>query len=369
MRRIVVESILMAALIGSPALAHAERASELAGYCVTEIGNLPGRGWHSYVWDINEHGQVLGVTGVADGSHVFIWDRNHGTVDFTASTNAGSFTAVQINDSGQIVGTRYTGAEGEIIRAVLWDRVRGFLDLGTLPGDTQSDAVALNNRGQVVGVSIAGFEGAVRGFLWDKRFGMRVLPDPGSIGTNAIADINDASEVAGSIATAAGFRAYIWDRHNGIRAIGSLPEGNGYSGASRLNERGEVVGLSSFGNGYHAFVWNSADGMVDLGDLPGGQEVSQALDINDRSHIVGSVTDEDDAYAVLWDAQRRMHILNDLIDRDRPETQFVRVSLGTAINNAGWIAAVGGDRRDTTVQRSYVLIPKTRRGPGSSACR
>lgn len=81
MRHIVVESIFIAALVASPASAETERAPELARYCVTEIGDLPDRGWHSYVWDINERGQVLGVTGVPGGSHVFIWDRNHGTVD------------------------------------------------------------------------------------------------------------------------------------------------------------------------------------------------------------------------------------------------------------------------------------------------
>lgn len=370
MRHIVVESIFIAALVASPALAGTEHAPELARYCVTEIGDLPGRSWYSYPQDINERGQVLGDTVVADESRVFIWDRNHGTADFTVATNAGNLAAKRINDRGQIVGTQYTGAEGEIMRAVLWDPVRGFLDLGTLPGDTLSGASALNNRGQVVGISITGFEGAMHAFLWDKRFGMRALPDlPGSTNSNMTADINDAGEVAGSNYTAAGWRAYIWDRHNGIRAIGSLPEGSGYSEAIRLNERGEVVGVSAFGDGLHAFVWNSADGMVDLGDWPGGQEYSQALAINDRSHIVGFATDEDGPRAVLWDARRRMHDLNELIDRARPETQFVRVTLATAINNAGWIAALGGDSRDTTIQRSYVLIPKTHRDRGSSACR
>jgi len=372
MRHIVVESILIAALVGSPALAETEHASEPDRYCVTEIGDLPGRTSHSYAQDINERGQVLGNTIVADRSRVFIWDRNHGTVDFTAPTNAANFAAMRINDSGQIVGTRYTGVENEIIRAVLWDPVRGFLDLGTLPGDTQSGGGALNNRGQVVGSSVTGFEGTIHGFLWDKRFGMRALPDlPGSIGGNITTDINDAGEVAGRVTTVAGVRAYIWDRHNGIRAIGSLPEGSGYSGANGLNERGEVVGTSSFGDGdgLHAFVWNSADGMVDLGDWPGGREYSQALAINDGSHIVGFATDEDDLSAALWDARRRMHDLNELIDRARPETQFVRVTLATAINNAGWIAAIGGDSRDDTIQRSYVLIPQMRGGRGPSACR
>lgn len=51
--------------------------------------------------------------------------------------------------------------------AFLWTRQHGMRDLGTLPGDVASGAVAINDRGEVVGTSVDA-SGNLRAVRWHK---------------------------------------------------------------------------------------------------------------------------------------------------------------------------------------------------------
>src|SRR4029077_3794324 len=61
----------------------------------------------------------------------------------------GSYAANTISNSGQIVGSKFFGAERH---AAFWPNSQSpAIDLGTLPGFTTSSALDINPRGEIVG--------------------------------------------------------------------------------------------------------------------------------------------------------------------------------------------------------------------------
>lgn len=73
-----------------------------------------------------------------------------------------SSSALDVNDSGQVVGWAFNAAGQQ--RAFVWTPANGMLDLGTLGGPSSS-AHAINNAGQIVGESTTG-SGQNHAFLW-----------------------------------------------------------------------------------------------------------------------------------------------------------------------------------------------------------
>src|SRR3989442_7482326 len=87
------------------------------------------------------------------------------------ATDAGSSSAQDINDVGQVVGQRYFVAG--VAHAFLW-QVGTFKDLGTIEGlGGASVAFGINKLGQIVGQSSDTAGGVHRAFLWPN-------PDTGS---------------------------------------------------------------------------------------------------------------------------------------------------------------------------------------------
>jgi len=148
-------------------------------YVVTDLGDLPGGADSSDALDVNEQGQVAGVSTSTTGRRGFIWQPSspNGTtgdlVDLGDLSEGANFSAAfALNDSGQVVG--YSGAAtGD--RAFLWQptlpnaATGTLIDLGDLPGGgNESYATGINNSGQVVGASRA--TTGRRGFLWQPVF-------------------------------------------------------------------------------------------------------------------------------------------------------------------------------------------------------
>jgi probable HAF family extracellular repeat protein len=120
------------------------------GKGLTDLGTLGGGFTHAY--EINDAGQVIGVSATAAGAkHAFITGPNGvGMLDLGAL--GGNFSdAFGINDAGQIVGVSTTAA-GTTHAFITGPNGLGMLDLGVLGGNF-SHAFGINDAGQAVGSS------------------------------------------------------------------------------------------------------------------------------------------------------------------------------------------------------------------------
>ena len=210
----------LAALVALPLMLTAAQAQPI--FNITDLGTLGGNFSHTY--DINDHGQVTGISrNASDELRAFIWDQTNGMQDL--GTLGGNYSSGRgINNQGQITG-RSKNASNKY-SAFLWDQTNGMQDLSTPLGVNNSSGIDINNQGQVTGISI-----------------------------------NASDE----------FRAFIWDQTNGIEDLGNIP--NYMSQSSAINDRGEVTGTASIvGFSERAFLWDQTNGMMDLNNL---------IDIND----------------------------------------------------------------------------------------
>ena len=112
--------------------------------------------------DLNNRGQVAGVSTVAGDAYIraFLWDK--GSLRDLGGFEGGNTGAFAINQKGE--------AAGFAAHAALWTQVGEMIDLGTVGGDPCSFAQGLNDESQVVGDSspsdCVNFNTS-RGFLWE----------------------------------------------------------------------------------------------------------------------------------------------------------------------------------------------------------
>ena len=165
----------LAALVALPLMLTAAQAQPI--FNITDLGTLGGNFSHTY--DINDHGQVTGISrNASDELRAFIWDQTNGMQDL--GTLGGNYSSGRgINNQGQVTGISINASDE--FRAFIWDQTNGIEDLGNIP-NYMSQSSAINDRGEVTGTaSIVGF--SERAFLWDQTNGMMDL--------NNLIDIND----------------------------------------------------------------------------------------------------------------------------------------------------------------------------------
>ncbi|MBS0569776.1 MAG: hypothetical protein JSS28_04160, partial [Proteobacteria bacterium] len=134
---------------------------------VRELRTLPGDDVGIAFW-VNDLGQAVGVTGtcantslppLAVGPHAVLWERDGTPVDLGNLGGLGDperpgigNVAHAINERGQVVGVSAL-ADNTATHGFLWTRKGKMISLDPLPDHSQSGAIAINNLGVTVGVS------------------------------------------------------------------------------------------------------------------------------------------------------------------------------------------------------------------------
>ncbi len=324
------------------------RVGELGGnygYCYYNYCSLSAKA-------INDLGQVVGSR-YANGEHPFFWDKNSGTIYlYPPSASYGFAFPTAINNLGQMLGNTYTyfGPYGQN-RAFVWENGSDMINLGTLGtgsyGNSYTFGKAINNLGQVVGYSST--TDGDRAFLWEKSSGMSNL---GTLGGNysSATDINDLGQVIGTSSTADGQnRAFFWDNNSGMINLGTL--GGNNSSATDINDLGQAIGTSTTADGQNRlFFWDKSSGMINLGSLGGNNNSATA--INNLGQVIGeSYTADGQNRPFFWDKSSGMSDLNDLVFA--PDWILNSV---VGINNAGQIVGNGLYNGQT---RAFLLTPNT----------
>ncbi|MEG3875338.1 DUF3466 family protein [Microcoleus sp. Z1_B5] len=290
---------------------------------------------------MNNLGQVL----VGRGGSPVIWDGGQVT-EIKDST-----WAYQINNSGQVVG-RYLG-QNWIDNAYLWENGQRT-DLG-YNGGISSMALDINDAGQIVGkFNLASDK--FNPFLWENG----TMSDLGTLGFNGGAQaINNQGQVVGYSGLRVGItHAFIWDKNNGMKDLGTLSPDYKDSIAYDINDAGQAVGASSSSTlkQVHSTLWSNGQ-VINLGTLGGNQ--GSAVAINNKGQVVGYDTTTGNGgllHAFIWE-DGEMADLNNLLPRG---TRWFLQEVSD-INDSGQILGKGLNR-DTGKIHSFLLTPI----PGSS---
>ena len=283
---------------------------------------------------VNNSGQVTGWLNNADSfSNGFLY--SDGVLQALGSLGGVISEGIGINNSGQVTGVASTtdDSTGPYHAFVQTNGV--MHDLGTLGGAT-SVGNSINDSGQVVGYSMNS-AGNNHAFLYANG----VMQDLGTLGgANSYATaINNSGQIVGYSDTATGAQHAFLYSSGVMQDIGTLGGINSYANA--INSSGQIVGYANTAtDAYDAFVYTNGV-MQDLG-------AGTAYAINDRGQIVGT------GFLVEPDGSTRN--LNTLIDPTSPLKSFVTIIAGTAISNAGYIAAIGADSRNSYDQAILLTL-------------
>lgn len=350
-------------------------------YDITDLGDLPGGRNFSRAYDINDAGQVVGVSGGKgcgigslvpsfagkffwDPGRAFLWEHGSGMVDLGALPGWGNCSeAFAINRSGAIVGASTTSGG---THAVSWRTGTAVTDLGDLAGGLdRSAALDINDAGQVVGFGVDELgDHAVAWRRDGEAFKIRLLPRRGP--TSEAFGINNAGVIVGLSKLHENTRnetypvsATVWESGVSTSNLETRIGHHAYSEARKIDDAGDIVGTmhDSSAGGTVAFLWRPRDGLINLGHLRRREFFSvphaEANDVNSIGQVVGASTSQGypDTAAFIWDEANGMRDLNKMIDRGLGWTLVD----ATAINDEGQIVGYG---ERNGLERAFLLTPR-----------
>ncbi|WP_329014985.1 hypothetical protein OG271_07695 [Micromonospora rifamycinica] len=255
MSSLLATALLSVALIAAPApappVAGSAAPGARAGYLMVDLGTLGGD--DSYANAMNDRGDVIGRAQDASGVYQgFLWQRGR-------MINLGAFNPIDVNDRGEVLGTRVNDFGSYIWHRGVIRPVRG----------PEIQPVAINNRSQVLGHVSAG------PVLWtDGRIQLLPLDD--------VSDVNDRGQVSGGISLPPdGFHATLWDGSQTTDlGAGPFNRSNTYG----LNDSGWVIGWQFSPDQYpRGILWRHGR-TLDIGTL--GGNTTEPLAINNRGEIL-----------------------------------------------------------------------------------
>ena len=293
-------------------------------YAVRYLGTLGGADSRGY--ELNEAGQVVGVSEVGSGGErVFVWDGSR-LIDLGLATKASFTRSFGINERGEVVGS-YQTAECE--RAFYWKigEAAGPRDLDSgcgVAGDINDQGKIAITRGSS-GLTREGY--ILSGGTWTPLVRSEVCC------LVSLNFINNRDQVVGATST-----FFTWNWFYTDRPPQSLSK---WAGVSDLNDKGEVTLGGGGGGGTIAGEYRPIGFAVNPGGL---NNRSQAAGMFSLHEEVGSATVVNRPF--FWDDGRVY-----TIELDDPAWEIDRVE---DINDAGVILAHG--RHRTTGSRGAVLL-------------
>jgi len=306
-------------------------------YSITNLGTLGGT--NSQVSDINDSGQAVGYSMLADNTTTHGWLYSNGTLTDLGTLGGTFCSAAGINNSSQVVGSSNI-TDDVATRAFIYANGE-MTDLGTL-GGTNSWARDINDSGQVAGSSGITGDGEIHAFLYSGG----IMIDLGTLGGgySEATGINSSGQVVGISYIVGGVYLHAFLYSGGVMTdLGTL--GGTWSFAKGINNLGQVVGYSATADGQtHAFLY-SGGVMTDLGNVA---DSSYGLAINDLGQVTGSYATPSEDYPILYNNG----VLADL-NSAVPNTGWT-LFYPFGINNIGQIVAIGASGINT---HPFLLTP------------
>jgi uncharacterized membrane protein len=261
----------------------------------TRIEPPDGNGTITFLFDVNDRGDMVGAYNAAPDGHRYGFQRSRGgqfaRIDFPGSVRT---HADGINRRGDIVGW-YARVVGEFHGFLLR---RGEFTRIDVPGAMGTKAIGINGRGEIVGFyclvtppACGKDQKNARGFLFSEGQ-LTTIDVPGALATEAY-KINARGQILGSYVGSEG-RSHLFLLSEGefttIDVPGAFETGVDGTNAG-LNSRGDIVGdycdaepCGNLSRGtVHGFLLK--DELTNI-DAPGAVATS-AYGINARGDIVG----------------------------------------------------------------------------------
>jgi probable HAF family extracellular repeat protein len=253
---------------------------------------------------INDGGVAVGFASKGKDHVPVIWEPGKPIRELDVQT-PGEFSAARaISNSGLIAGSFYPG-KYNISFLLSGGKLTALGTLGTNPkGVAASYPNRVNDKGQVIGHSshAEGF----RAFVWEggRMRELAMLPEYRGDGARVYAyGINAAGQIVGCSGDESRKESLpvLWQPDGSIVKLGQ-PGKNKHgirSGcANAINSNGVVVGTMTTADGDAAFIWDAASGLRDLNDLAGSwragwKRLSSANAINDRGEVIGFAEGKD----------------------------------------------------------------------------
>ncbi len=333
--------VTLAHLDSKSAIGQTSSPTQIPEYMIVDFDTLGGTS--TYVYGINDHGQVVGSSQTRGDLYRHAFFYSNGSMNDIGTLGGDNSYAFEINNSGQAVG--YSQIKGNLhVHSFLYSN--GILhDIGTLGGNN-TYAYGINDKGQIAGYSELK-NGDWHAFLYSNG----ILHDIGTLGgKKSFANgINNSGQVVG----------YSWNvdeiPHAFLYSNGSMLDlgtlGGRESFTSDINNRGHVTGSAHTSNGIlHSFLYSNGV-MKDIGTL--GDYFSYAYGINDHGQVVGASPfsrDPDALHAFLY-SDGVMRDLNNLVI---PGSGW-NLELAGAINNTGKI--VGHGINPSGQRQAFLLNP------------